>query len=268
MRLATPAHTAPTAGRGRITRPDMDALFQNAVKRMWWWMMGISAKEDFTVWQAELTNDPGYSQWLDDLDSKTYQQQEDEMSLISKTGASDDFKLVPEGTHLARCYLMVDIGLQETVYGDKEKVVLGWEIPEQLTDDGRPLIIYSTYTNSMHEKSNLRRDIENWRGKKLTDDESRAFDLRNVLGHPCQLSIVHNENNSRTYANVQAVTGIPKGLPVAEAVNDVICFDLDADGDVSILPDWLQRKVSDRKSAETAEFVEAVAESFDDDIPF
>ena len=75
-------------------------------------------------YQAELSNDPGYGEWLDDLDSKTYQQQEDEMSLISKTGAGDDFKLVPEGTHLARCYLMVDVGLQETPYGDKEKVVL------------------------------------------------------------------------------------------------------------------------------------------------
>jgi|TARA_R110000823_G_scaffold155795_2_gene286500 hypothetical protein len=230
--------------------------------------MSGASRDAWDDYQAELTNDPGYSQWLDDLDSKTHQQQEQEMSLISKTGASEDFKLVTEGTHLARCYLMVDIGLQETPYGDKEKVVLGWEIPEQLTDDGRPLIIYSTYTNSMHEKSNLRRDIESWRGKKLTEDESRAFDLRAVLGHPCQLSIVHNENNNRMYANVQAVIGIPKGLPVAEAINDVICFDLDADGDVSILPDWLQRKVSDRKSAETAEFVEAVAESFDDDIPF
>ena len=190
------------------------------------------------------------------------------MSLISTTGASEDYKLVTEGTHLARCYLMVDVGRQETSYGDKEKVVLGWEIPEQLTDDGRPLIIYSTYTNSMHEKANLRRDIESWRGKKLTEDESRAFDLRNVLGHPCQLSIVHNENNNRMYANVQAVIGIPKGLPVAEAINDVICFDLDAGDDVSILPEWLQRKVSDRKSAETAESVEAVEESFNDDIPF
>ena len=191
------------------------------------------------------------------------------MSLISKTGASDDFKLVPEGTHLARCYSMVDIGLQETPFGDKEQVVLYWEISEQKMDDGRPMIIYSTYTNSMHEKSNLRRDIESWRGRKLTEDESKAFDLRVVLGHPCQLSVVHrNAANGNTYANVQAVTGIPKGLPVPEAINDVICFDLDADGDVSVLPEWLQRKVSDRKSlAEAAEFVEVI-EEFDDDIPF
>jgi hypothetical protein len=231
--------------------------------------MSGASQDAWDDYQAELTNDPGYEQWLDDLDSKTHQQQqEDEMSLISKTEGSEGFKLVPEGTHLARCYLMVDVGLQETVYGDKEKVVLGWEIPEQLTDDGRPMIIYSTYTNSMHEKSNLRRDIESWRGRKLNEDESRAFDLRNVLGHPCQLSVVHNENNSRTYANVQAVTGIPKGLPVAEAINDVICFDLDAGDDVSILPEWLQRKVSDRKSPAFAEFVEAVEESFNDDIPF
>ena len=216
---------------------------------------------EFLAWEEELARDPGYQEWLDDLDSKAHQQEDDEMSLISKTGASDDFKLVHEGTHLARCYLMVDVGLQETPFGDKEKVVLGWEIPEQKMDDGRPMIIYSTYTNSMHEKSNLRRDIENWRGKKLTDDESRAFDLRTVLGHPCQLSVVHNENNSRTYANVAAVTGIPKGLPVADAVNDVICFDLDEDDDVSILPEWLQRKISDRKSAEAVE-------EFNDEIPF
>jgi len=216
---------------------------------------------EFLAWEEELARDPGYQEWLDDLDSKAHQQEDDEMSLISKTGASDDFKLVHEGTHLARCYLMVDVGLQETPFGDKEKVVLGWEIPEQKMDDGRPMIIYSTYTNSMHEKSNLRRDIENWRGRKLTDDESRAFDLRTVLGHPCQLSVVHNENNSRTYANVAAVTGIPKDLPVADAVNDVICFDLDEDDDVSILPEWLQRKVSGRKSAEAVE-------EFNDEIPF
>ena len=77
-------------------------------------------------YQAELSNDPGYGEWLDDLDSKTHQQQqqEEEMSLISKTEGSEGFRLVPEGTHLARCYLMVDIGLQETPFGDKEKVVL------------------------------------------------------------------------------------------------------------------------------------------------
>tara|TARA_R110002020_G_scaffold118309_1_gene270505 strand:- start:1045 stop:1740 length:696 start_codon:yes stop_codon:yes gene_type:complete len=231
--------------------------------------MSSASNDAWDDYQAELSNDPGYSQWLDDLDSKTYQQQEDEMSLISKTGAGDDFKLVPEGTHLARCYMMADIGLQQTSFGVKEQVVLYWEISEQKMDDGRPMIIYSTYTNSMHEKSNLRRDIESWRGKKLTEDESKAFDLRVVLGHPCQLSVVHrNAANGNTYANVQAVTGIPKGLPVPEAINDVICFDLDADGDVSVLPEWLQRKVSERKSlAEAAESVEAV-EEFNDDIPF
>ena len=153
---------------------------------------------EFLAWEEELARDPGYREWLDDLDSKAHQQEDDEMSLISKTGASDDFKLVPEGTHLARCYLMVDVGLQETPFGDKERVVLGWEVPAQKMEDGRPMIIYSTYTNSMHEKSNLRRDIENWRGKKLTENESRAFDLRNVLGPPCQLSVVHNAITSRT----------------------------------------------------------------------
>ena len=51
---------------------------------------------EFLAWEEELARDPGYQEWLDDLDSKAHQQEDDEMSLISKTGASDDFKLVHE----------------------------------------------------------------------------------------------------------------------------------------------------------------------------
>jgi len=52
------------------------------------------------------------------------------MSLVSKDQGSD-FKLVPEGTHLARSYLLADIGYQETNFGTKLQVVIGWEFPEE-----------------------------------------------------------------------------------------------------------------------------------------
>lgn len=165
------------------------------------------------------------------------------MSLVSKN-SGEGFKLVPEATHLARCYLMVDVGYQTTRNGKKLQVVLGFEIPGEMLDNGKPMIIYSTYTNSMNEGSHLRAAIESWRGSKLSDAEARAFDLRKVLGHPCMLSVVHNKVGAKTYANIAAITGLPKGLPVAPQVNESICFDLDTDGDTSQLPQWLQKKVA------------------------
>lgn len=165
------------------------------------------------------------------------------MSLTSKNSGGGYFELVPEGTHLARCYLMVDIGYQETANGTKLQVVFGFEIPGELID-GKPIIIYRVFTNSMHKKSHLRACIESWRGKKLTEEESQAFDLRKVLGHPCQLSVVHRDVGEKTYANIAAITGLPKGLPVAPQVNESICFDLDTDGNTSLLPQWLQKKVA------------------------
>lgn len=166
------------------------------------------------------------------------------MSLTSKNYyGGGDFKLVPSGTHIACCWLLVDIGWQATNFGDKEQVVLGFEIPGELID-GKPMVIYKTLTNSMHEKANLRQWIESWRGTKLSEAEANAFDLRKVLGQACQLSIVHDDTGSKTYANIKAVTGLPRGLPVAPQVNKSVCFDLDAGDDPSILPQWLQKKVA------------------------
>ena len=193
------------------------------------------------------------------------------MSLISRDQGGKDFKLAPQGTHLARCYLLADIGYQETNFGTKLQVVLGWEFPSELLDDGRPMIIYKTYTNSMNEKANLRKDVESWRGKKLTETEAGGFDLRNVLGHACQLSIVHNVSGDRTYANIFAVTGILKGSPVPEAVNENIIFDIDSGDSAGDLPEWIQKKISEAK-ADTSLPGEtenpAMDEDFDDDIPF
>ena len=44
------------------------------------------------------------------------------MSLTAKETGSGDYKLVPEGTHLSRCYLLADIGYQTSQYGTKLKV--------------------------------------------------------------------------------------------------------------------------------------------------
>lgn len=191
------------------------------------------------------------------------------MSLTAKETGGGDYKLVPEGTHIARCYLLADIGYQETKFGTKLKLVIGWEIPGEPLEDGRPMSLTAMYTNSLSEKANLRRDLESWRGRKFTETELSGFDLRNIVGKPCMITVVHNDSGGRTYANVTAVTAIPKDLPVPDAVNDDIVFDIDAGDSVSVLPEWIQRKVAEAKTGtEDEPDVGVPDDDLDDDIPF
>src|SRR5690349_9346134 len=97
----------------------------------------------------------------------------------------EDFKRVPPGTHIALVRMIADLGMQtgRGIYPQpKHELYIGFEIPGErvtYTKDGKeiegPMSIGRTYTLSMSEKSNLRKDLQSWRGKSFTDDEAEAF---------------------------------------------------------------------------------------------
>jgi len=158
------------------------------------------------------------------------------MGLSVNAEAAGDFELIPEDVYIARCYRIIDLGTQtETgMYGTKQKkkVMLSWEIlDDPKMEDGRPFSVHSTYTASLGEKANLRKDLESWRNKDFTEQELEDFDLRNVLGAYCQLTIVHSKNGK--YANVKAVTKAKfakneAGEDIKPAlVNPNVVFDID-----------------------------------------
>ena len=164
---------------------------------------------------------------------------------ISEGETQREFKLVPDGSHLAICYGIVDLGTQGYVYMNEKKSAkqlrLLWELhgedqdgnPLSL-DDGRPLSISQRYTQSLGEKSNLRKIIVSWRGgKDLTPEElgqvrgQRGWDIKSLLGKHCMLTIKHSIKNDRTFANVDAVTSVPaviRKLGLPEMVNSPVYF--------------------------------------------
>lgn len=192
------------------------------------------------------------------------------MGTIAKDSGGD-FELTPAGTHLAICYLVADIGRQETGYGTKPKIVIGWELPNELMKDGRPFGCSQMYTLSLSEKAMLRRDLEAWRGRPFSETEMDGFDVKNVLGKPCTLTIVHNKTGDRTYANVTAVAGVMKGLSIPQRHNDIVYYNMDDpdNGAYERLPKWIQTKIDaavpDERREEPAGDVDP---DFDDDIPF
>jgi hypothetical protein len=169
------------------------------------------------------------------------------------TIASDkggNFERCPEGNHIARCYHVVDLGLQATPWGPKQKVRIAFELPNELMKDGenegKPFSVASNYTLSLNEKANLRKHLEAWRGKSFTDEELQGFDIKTVLGHPCMIQVIHNTKGDRTYANIASIATLPKGMEAPAAVNEPLYVNAETitDEELAKLPEWLQKKIN------------------------
>jgi len=140
------------------------------------------------------------------------------------------FAPTPAGTHLALCYRVIDLGTQESNYNGEmkkaHKVLLSWELPDELMEDGRPFTVNQRFTWSMHEKATLRKYLEAWRGLAFTERDfgPSGFDIRNVLGKACTLNVVHNEKAGSTYTNVAGVGKPMKGITIPTATINPLVY--------------------------------------------
>jgi hypothetical protein len=137
------------------------------------------------------------------------------MAIMATAGDSKSFTPAPVGAHQAVCVDVIDKGIVEVTYAGKtkkqHKVSLAWQIDET-RDDGKRFLVYKRYTLSLNEKATLRKDLESWRGRAFTRDEEMGFDVEQVIGANCLISVQHNVSGDKTYANVVAVMPLAKGM--------------------------------------------------------
>lgn len=171
--------------------------------------------------------------------------------IVSESGGGGNFSILEEGSYAAVCYMLVDIGLQknETYGNSSNKVIVGWEIPDEkieINGEEQSRVFSTRYTASLNEKSILRRDLAAWRGRDFTPAELAEFNLRNIVGVPCLIQIIHKKaNNGKTYANLASVMRLPKGMAAPKATLEPIVYDIDESdpGDVEKLPKWIAEQV-------------------------
>jgi len=183
-----------------------------------------------------------------------------------------DYKPCPEGNHGARLYMLVDLGLHEKTWQGKTKIKhlvhLAWELPDELMEDDRPFTISARLTYSMHEKATLRKFIEGWRGAKFKDEELAEFDIAKLIGRACMVQVSHRRaNNGNTYADVIAVTSLPKGMQVPPAVNAPLIYSPEGHDQATYerLSPWLKKLLGERiQDAESGD----AGPVFDDEVPF
>lgn len=208
--------------------------------------------------------------------------------ILNDSGGGGDFTPVPAGTHFAVCDMVVDLGRQEVksqMYGDsvKPQVYLRWQIPSERVEwekDGvkqeGPAVVGKTYTASLGEKANLRKDLQAWRGKSFTADELNGFDISKLLGVAATITITHTEKNGRTYTNVASVGGIPKGAAIPKVEGEAKLYDTDNQQSYDDLPKWLREKIDHQVNSSGSQDdipeqrgAPAYADAdLDDDVPF
>lgn len=179
------------------------------------------------------------------------------MSLkVSENGSGSIIPVLEEGSYAAVCYMLVDIGMQRNErYGNSSrKVIIGWEIADEFVDvDGekKPRVFSARYTASLNEKAILRRDLAAWRGREFTEAELAEFDLRNIIGAPCLIQIIHKEGgNGKMYANLASIMKLPKGMNIPKMTLEPIVYDIDDSPieDVDKLPEWIANMVKDSET--------------------
>ena len=140
----------------------------------------------------------------------------------------------------------------------------------------QPMVISQEFTLSMHEKANLRKFLESWRGKGFTEDEAKEFDITKLLGIPCMINIIHKEaKNGNIYANISNVSAMPKGVEAPAQINENIEFNFDEKFDeqfIDNLPDFIKDKIRSSQeykaliNPQEAEIQEEIEEK--NDLPF
>ncbi|MGC2221499.1 MAG: hypothetical protein WA624_03565 [Methylocella sp.] len=169
------------------------------------------------------------------------------MALITEYGG--DFELPPEGRHTACLVRFVDIGLQPNSFGSRSRNAdLAFEIEDEMTADGRPVLAFKRLFNLSNRSKNFREVV---RALSNMHDIS-GVNTRDLVGKWCEAVIEHvTKDDGSVFANVECRA--LKGKPPAHApVSDLVFFSLhpsefDEDG-LADLPDRQREKV---KASET-----------------
>lgn len=174
--------------------------------------------------------------------------------------SSSNFTPAPAGSHIARCFRVVDLGTHDENWqgnvNSNRKILIQFELPNEKhvfhEDRGEePFTVQREFTASLGKKANLRAFLEGWRGRPFSDDELKRFDISKLAGQPCMVSVIHKESNGKTFANIHTVSTLPKGLQCPPAINSVVTFSLEeGEFDEAVLagmPEWIRNKIGESK---------------------
>jgi hypothetical protein len=213
------------------------------------------------------------------------------MALTISESQKMERKLPEAGATVGVLFSIVDMGHLETNWDNQKKwtpkVRFTFELPDQtdeyeVVENGKttkvqkPMVVSIEQTRSLGEKASLRKLLEQWRGQTFTSNELQAFSLKNLLGKPAMLTLIHKTSQQgRQYCAIAGASKLPKGMKApASTINDTIYYEIEEGegGQFQDMPDWLQDKIrASKEFANTAGKPTAIKSELDADgnqVPF
>jgi len=183
------------------------------------------------------------------------------MPVVVKNNGSGGEK-PPAGMHQAVCSRVYDLGEQEGFQGKiQHKIAILWELEARKEEGeyaGHRHVFTRTYTASLSEKANRRKDLEAWRGRAFNEDELNGFDVEKLVGVNCWLNLVDHTTQNGNHTVRMASIMPPKN------VRDKMQIELSED----YTPNWIKQLLG-QPTEEHADNGDAhKPDEFDDDIPF
>ena len=86
------------------------------------------------------------------------------------------------------------------------------------------MVVSIELTRSVGERATLRKLLEQWRGQAFTAKELASFNLKNLLGKACLLTLVHKTSQAgRNYCAIQGMAKLPKGMKAPAKTENTKC---------------------------------------------
>lgn len=157
---------------------------------------------------------------------------------------------VPAGTYRGTLVYVIDIG-EQLVKGKKgdyyqNQVVFTFELigkTKEIDGQMKPIDLSRTFGFARGANSAFRKFVQDWTGKKMTDDEWDDFDPKTLLSKEAMLSVVHNDTGE--YANISTAMQPFEGDVYPAPALPLLYFDMDAWDDAVFekLPEWAQERI-------------------------
>lgn len=137
---------------------------------------------------------------------------------ITARGSESKFKAHPDGQYVGQCVDTIDLGEHvHTFAGDdsylEQRCALVFRTGEKNPDTGEFIDVNKEFTVSMGDRANLRKFLEQWRGRAYTPEQVKAgVSLDKLTSNHGLLTIAQKQNKAgtRTYAEITACVGVPE----------------------------------------------------------
>lgn len=172
------------------------------------------------------------------------------MEFIAKSEGNTNIPKLENGVYTAISSMLIDLGGQKSLLDGnvRRKFMMIWNIVGEfieVNNEQLPRVMSKEYTLSLNEKSNLRKDLQAWRGQAFTEEELQGFDLLSIMNKPCQLQIINEEKNGKTYNNISSIMAIPKGMEVEPLEETTIFITNNSETwtNWNKIPKWIKDKI-------------------------